>query len=143
DNAMELVYKSIPKPSREEVTEALLSAQKICLNLGLTTVDDAGLEKETIQIIDSLQQSGDLKMRIYAMAIATPENVDYYLKNGPVKTDRLHVRSFKIYADGALGSRGAALKEPYSDKPHHFGAMLIGIDEFKKLAARIHQSKFQ
>lgn len=143
DNAMEMVYKSIPKPSREESITALKQAQEICLGYGLTTVDDAGLEKETIQLMDSLQKSGDLKIRIYAMAIAIPKNVDYYLKNGPVKTDRLHVRSFKIYADGALGSRGAVLKKPYSDKPHHFGTMLIGIDEFKQLAGRIHKSKFQ
>ncbi|HET8839763.1 MAG TPA: amidohydrolase [Flavobacteriaceae bacterium] len=143
DNAMEMVYKSIPKPSKEESVTALMQAQEICLGYGLTTVDDAGLEKETIQLIDSLQKSGDLKIRIYAMAIATPENVDFYLKNGPVKTDRLHVRSFKIYADGALGSRGAVLKEPYSDMPHHFGTMLIGINEFKKLAGRIQDSKFQ
>ncbi len=143
DNAMEMVYNSIPKPSREEATAAILEAQKICLRLGLTTVDDAGLDKEIIQLMDSLQKTGDLKIRIYAMAIATPENVDFYLKNGPVKTERLHVCSFKIYADGALGSRGAVLKEPYSDMPHHFGTMLIGITDFKKLAGRIHKSKFQ
>ena len=143
DNAMELVRNSIPKPSREEATAALLAAQKICLDYGLTTVDDAGLNKEVIQLMDSLQKTGDLKIRIYAMAGATPENVDFYLEHGTVKTVRLNVRSFKVYADGALGSRGAVLKEPYSDKPHHFGTMLIGVDEFKKLAGRIHNSKFQ
>lgn len=143
DNAMNKIFNSIPKPSHKEMVASLLAAQEICLDLGLTTVDDAGLEKEVIQLIDSLQQTGDLKIRIYAMAIATPENVDYYLKNGPVKTDRLHVCSFKIYADGALGSRGAALKEPYSDMPHHFGTMLFKISDFKKLANRIHKSTFQ
>ncbi|HET8809251.1 MAG TPA: amidohydrolase, partial [Flavobacteriaceae bacterium] len=143
DNAMEILRKSIPKPTRKELINALLAAQEICLNHGLTTIDDAGLDKNAIQLIDSLHKSGDLKIRIYAMASATEENLDHYLKKGPVKTDRLSVCSFKVYADGALGSRGAVLKAPYSDKPHHFGTMLIGVDEFKKLAGRIYNSKFQ
>lgn len=143
DNPMSLVRESIPGPSRNAIVEALLAAQEICLKNGLTTVVDAGLNRETIEIIDSLQKSGELKIRIYAMASASPENLDYYLKHGKVRTERLNVRSFKVYADGALGSRGAVLKEPYSDKKHHFGTMLIGVDDFKKMAKRIYRSDFQ
>lgn len=143
DNAKSLVQKVWPKPTKQEMANALLDAQKACFDLGLTTVDDAGLSREAIELIDSLQQSGDLKMRIYAMALGTKDNLDYYLKHGIYKTDRLNVRSFKFYADGALGSRGALLRAPYADKPNHFGLLLTSIDEFKIAAQRIANSEFQ
>lgn len=143
DNPMDLIYSSMPEPSTSELIEALMYAQKICLQYGLTTVVDAGLNPEVIMKMEELQKSGDLKIRIYAMVAATPENLDYYLEKGISKTEKLHVSSFKIYADGALGSRGAALKAPYSDMPGHFGSMLIGLENFKKMAKRIHNSNFQ
>ncbi|MCB0453695.1 MAG: amidohydrolase family protein, partial [Aequorivita sp.] len=67
----------------------------------------------------------------------------YYLNTGIYKTDRLNVRSFKVYADGALGSRGAAMREPYSDMPHHFGAMITTADSLDYLAQKIAASQFQ
>lgn len=72
----------------------------------------------------------------------TPENLDFYLDKDPLKTERLHVRSVKFYGDGALGSRGAALK-PYSDKAGHYGAFLSPIEDFKEIARRVANSKFQ
>jgi len=143
DNAMDLVNNIIPSTTKKEAIQALKDAEKYCFNLGLTTVDDAGLDKETIDLIDSLQQSGDLKMRIYAMVSANKKNLDYYLKTGVFKSDRLNVRSFKVYADGALGSRGATLKEPYSDRENHFGAMVTNLDTLKQIAKRIANSNFQ
>jgi predicted amidohydrolase YtcJ len=143
DNAENLVMNYWPKPTREEIVTSLLDAQKLCFDLGLTTVDDAGLGQEAIQIIDSLQQSGDLKMRIYAMVAHSDKNLDYYLNKGIVKTDRLNVRSFKFYADGALGSRGAMLREPYSDKPGHLGLLVTDLQTFNKAAERIANSDFQ
>ncbi|MGO3810455.1 amidohydrolase [Mesonia sp.] len=143
DNPMSLVHNSIPEPSKEEAINGLLEAQKIAFNLGLTTIDDAGLRKDAIMLMDSLQQAGDLKMRIYAMVENHPEDLDYFLDKGIIKTERLHVRSVKVYADGALGSRGAALKKTYSDKKNHFGAMLIGLDEFKALAGKLSKTNFQ
>ncbi|MDN3494101.1 amidohydrolase [Winogradskyella bathintestinalis] len=143
DNAENLVMDYWPKPSRADYIDALLEAQKICFDLGLTTVDDAGLDKEAIEIIDSLQKSGALKMRIYAMVSHTNENLDYFLDKGITKTDQLNVRSFKFYADGALGSRGAMLKEPYSDKPSHLGLMVTDLETLKKSAERIANSEFQ
>ncbi len=143
DNAMDLVNNIIPSTTKKEAIQALKDAEKYCFNLGLTTVDDAGLDKETIDLIDSLQQAGDLKMRIYAMVSANKKNLDYYLKTGVFKSDRLNVRSFKVYADGALGSRGATLKEPYSDRENHFGAMVTNLDTLKQIAKRIANSNFQ
>lgn len=143
DNPMELVEAIFPKPNRELQINALLDAQNICANLGLTTVSDAGLHREVIELMDSLQQTGDLHMRVYAMVSNTKDNLDYYLTKGKIKTDQLNVQSVKVYADGALGSRGAALKAPYSDKDHHFGAMVIGLEDFKALASRIEAANYQ
>lgn len=143
DNPMGLIADAEPAPTLEEQINALLEAQEICFSYGLTTVDDAGIDKATIELIDSLQQAGELKMRIYAMLSNTEENLDHYLDKDPIKTERLNVRSVKFYGDGALGSRGAALKEPYSDCAGHFGALLSSPEEFKKTAERVANSKFQ
>ncbi|CAM1346300.1 amidohydrolase [Tenacibaculum crassostreae] len=141
DNAMNFI--EVPKPSKREQIQALKDAQEICFDLGLTTVDDAGLDKEVIELIDSLQQTSDLKMRVYAMISNNKENLDYYLNRGVIKTDRLHVRSVKVYADGALGSRGAALKDEYSDKKGHFGALVNSYDDLQNLVKRIADSEYQ
>src|SRR3989344_3130030 len=89
DNAVDLIKTKIPKPSKESIKQSLLAAQKDCFAVGLTTVDDAGLEKSIVDNIDELQKSGELKMRIYAMLTDNKENKDYYLKAGPYKTERL------------------------------------------------------
>ncbi len=136
-------YINIPDPSKQEAIDGLLSAQKISFGYGLTTVDDAGLSRGQIELIDSLQKAGDLKMRIYAMVSATQGNLDYYINNGIIKTDRLNVRSFKVYGDGALGSRGAAMKKPYSDRDNHFGALIFAPDRYTEIAKQIAKSDFQ
>jgi predicted amidohydrolase YtcJ len=143
DNAEGLVMNYWPKSTREDIVKSLLTAQDICFQNGLTTVDDAGLNKNDIEIIDSLQQTGDLKMRVYAMVSGSKDNLDYYLNKGIVKTERLNVRSFKLYADGALGSRGAMLRAPYSDMPNHFGLLLTDLETFGIYANRIANSEFQ
>lgn len=143
DTPMALVDAVLPSPTREESKEALKKAEAISFSYGLTTVNDAGLNKATIELIEGLHQSGDLKMRIYAMVSNNQENLDYYLNRGIVETDRLYVGSVKVYADGALGSRGAALKRPYSDKPGHYGAMITTEEELMELADRIAKSDYQ
>lgn len=143
DNPMDLIEAKIPEPTKSEQIRALKDAEKMCLFYGLTTVDDAGLSRETIELIDSLQQANELKIRIYAMVSNTPENLDYYLNKGIVKTDKLNVRSIKVYGDGALGSRGAAMKKPYSDKHNHFGALLSSPEEYIEIAKKIAASDYQ
>ena len=142
DNAVDLVKKVIPKPTKAAIKNSLLAAQKNCFAVGLTTVDDAGLEKIIIDNIDELQKSGELKMRIYAMLTDNKENLGYYLKTGPYKTERLNVRSFKFYADGALGSRGACLLQPYSDKPEGQGFLLKSSKYYDTMCVYVHD-KFQ
>ena len=123
DAAMDFI--KIPEPSKEEAIQGLLDAQKMCFSYGLTTVDDAGIDQNIVELIDSLQQTNNLKMRIYAMISGNNQaQIDYYIDKGIYKTDQLHVRSFKVYGDGALGSRGAAMRQSYSDRENHFGALI-------------------
>lgn len=143
DAPMRLIRKTFPEITTEVSTQALLEAEKICLQYGLTTVVDAGLDKSIIELIDTLQKEGKFKLRMYTMVSSSPKNRDYYLSNGIYKTDRLNVRSFKVYADGALGSRGACMRVPYSDMPHHFGAMITTADSLDYLAEKIAASDFQ
>ncbi len=143
DNACDLVKKVIPPPTKEEMRQYLLKAQADCFKVGLTTVDDAGSDKNVIDLIDEMQKKGELKMRIYAMASGTPENLDYYLSHGIYKTDRLHVCCFKFYADGALGSRGACLLQPYNDRPSEQGFLLNPPQFYRDAAKRIANSSFQ
>ena len=143
DRPMGMIEAIMPSSNRTTRIQALKDAEKICLSYGLTTVNDAGLNRSTIELIDSLQQAGELNIRVYAMISNNPENLDYYLSKGIVKTDRLNVRSVKVYGDGALGSRGAALREPYSDQDGHFGAMITPVNEIEALAERIAASDYQ
>lgn len=143
DTPMALVDQVLPSPTKIEARDALRKAEEISFSYGLTTVNDAGLNRSTIELVDSLQQVDELKIRIYAMISNNKENLDYYLHKGVVKTDKLYVGSVKVYADGALGSRGAALKTPYSDKSGHYGAMITTQEELFKLADRIAKSDYQ
>ena len=93
--------------------------------------------------IDSLHRERVLDIRVYGMISNNPENLDYYLENGPILTDRLNIRSVKVYADGALGSRGAALKKDYSDAPGHKGFFVTPVDEIESLAFVLAKKGFQ
>jgi predicted amidohydrolase YtcJ len=142
DAAMNFI--KFPETSKQEATKGLLDAQKISFSYGLTTVDDAGLDKNTIELIEDLQKSNDLKIRIYAMVSAdNQEQIDYYINKGKLKTDRLNVRSFKVYGDGALGSRGAAMRKSYSDRENHFGALIYAPERYQEIAKQIAASEFQ
>lgn len=143
DNAVDFVSKLIPEPNNKEKLETLLQAQKNCFAVGLTSVAEAGLNKKTIDYIDSLQGTGELKMKMYIMLTPEPQNFEYYLKNGPVFKDKLTVNSFKIYADGALGSRGACLLSPYKDRKKESGFLLSNPDTLAAYAQKIAASKFQ
>ena len=143
DGPMSLIDNILPELSIYEKEQALLNAQKICFQNGLTTVDDAGLSKEIILLIDSLQKKKELKIRIYAMISNSKNNLDYFLEKGPIKTPQLNVSSVKVYGDGALGSRGATLKKPYHDDPSNYGKLITKPDDIKNLASRIAKANFQ
>jgi hypothetical protein len=143
DNAVDLVASKIPSASKPEAKAALLAAQKNCFAVGLTTVDDAGLDKQIVDLMDEMQKNNELKMRVYAMLSDNKENLDYYLEHGIYKTERLNVRSFKFYGDGALGSRGACLLEDYSDKNGWKGFLLSKPDYYKEMAKKMFEKGFQ
>lgn len=134
---------AVPPLNQNELIAALQEAQKNCLEAGLTSVCDAGLDKNTVLLIDSLQQKGKLKMRIYAMLNPTDENIDHFVKNGVYKTSRLSVRSIKLYADGALGSRGARLLEPYYDAPEQLGIWVDDTDVIRKYSEIAYNNGYQ
>ena len=143
DSPISLVTSILPKPSLNEQIKALKDAEKIAFENGLTTVSIAGIDKDEIYLIDSLQKTGELNIRVYAMISNNKNNMDYFLSNGPIRTDKLNVRSFKVYADGALGSRGAALKTPYSDLKSHTGEFITPKDSLERLAYMLSTTPFQ
>lgn len=143
DNAIDLLNARIPAPSKEEFREALKDAEKNCFAAGLTSIDDCGLSFEAVEGIKAMQAAGELKMRLYVMLSDEKANYDYLERTGIIKTDRLHVRAFKVYGDGALGSRGACLLQPYSDKPGHSGFLLSKPEHFDSVARRIFENGFQ
>jgi predicted amidohydrolase YtcJ len=143
DNAVDLVTSKLPKPSNQERKMAILRAQDTCFKYGLTTVSDAGIDKDLIDLYQEMHKNGELKIRIYAMANPTQPTLGWLLFNGPLKTEQLHVQSVKYYMDGAMGSRGACLIEDYADKPGHKGFLLNPIDSLKALAIRLHHKNLQ
>ena len=143
DNAVDLVSSKIPPASITQIRDALNKAQNNCFAMGLTTVDDCGLDYREVLTIDSFQKKGELKMRVYAMLSDAKHNYDFLFKNGKIKTDHLNVRSFKVYADGALGSRGACLLQPYNDRPNWYGFLLSPLSHFDSVANIIAANNFQ
>lgn len=137
DKATGLVSAKIPDPTPNQLKAALLEAQQACFSVGLTTVDDCGISYEAAQFMDRLQKAGQLKMRLYAMLSDVPSNYRMAKERGKIKTPFLHVSSFKVYADGALGSRGAALLQPYTDRPDWTGFLLSNPAHFDSVASVI------
>ena len=143
DNAINIVEGKIPAQTKSEFKTAVLDAQKNCFAMGLTTVDDCGLNASDVEWIKQLQADDHLKMRLYVMLSDSKKNFDYLDKKGIIKTEKLHVRGFKLYGDGALGSRGACLLEPYNDKPGHYGFLLSNASHFDSVANWISKRNFQ
>jgi predicted amidohydrolase YtcJ len=143
DNAKGLVYGSIPAVTKQTYTQWLQAAQQNCFAQGLTTVTDCGLDISDINIIDTLQQEGKINMRLFAMLSDNPQNLTAYLQRGPYKTDKLFVNGFKVYADGALGSRGACLLHNYEDRKDWTGFLLANISHYDSLASVLAASSFQ
>jgi predicted amidohydrolase YtcJ len=143
DNAIGEVRRIVPESGKQMIINSILQGQRNCFEVGLTSVHDAGLGFETINLIDSLHSTGDLKMRIYAMLSPGTKNYEHYLLKGIYKTDRLNVRSIKLFADGALGSRGALLFEPYSDDPGNLGLAVNKDDYLREQCKLAYEHGYQ
>lgn len=142
DNAMNLVFDVMPKPTKPLLQKALKEAQEKCFSYGLTSVHDADLKQNVIELMQEMHATNELKMRIYAMVFATDSSLDYYLTKGKIKTDKLTVGAFKIYMDGALGSMGALMKKPYENKDKS-GVLVTSVENLQKFGKRIANSDFQ
>lgn len=143
DKAADLVRELIPELTLADKRKVIAEAQSRCFGVGLTTVCDAGLDVDIIELYETMHADGALKMRIYAMLNPGEENEARYMKNGPYITDRLTVRSVKLYADGALGSRGAALLAPYTDDPGNSGMLVNEKSYLEAVCKRAYDAGFQ
>ncbi len=143
DNAVDKVSRTIPLPSMEMYEKWLLAAQQACFAQGLTTVTDCGLSYRDVEAVEALQNNGKLLMRLYVMLSDDTANYRRYLARGPYQTDRLFVKGIKVYADGALGSRGACLLAPYSDKPGWSGFLLRPASHYDSVARMLAATEFQ
>lgn len=143
DNIADIAKALVPPLSREEKIRALLEAQERCWAVGLRSVTDAGLDIETINLIDSLQEAGLLKIHVNAIINPDDETMDYFMSKGIIDKDKLTVRSVKIYADGALGSRGANLIEPYADAPETSGLILESDDFYRHVCQKAYDAGYQ
>jgi predicted amidohydrolase YtcJ len=131
DNAEELIGRAIPESSPEERRKAILAAIAECNRLGLVGIHDAGQDTATIRIYEDLAKEGNFNLRNYVM-LSDPGNrtaalANPYIARGPqsaLHDGRLWIRAIKLYSDGALGSRGAALLAPYSDEPSNSGLLV-------------------
>ncbi len=146
DNAIALIDSVMPEPSESERTEAIGLAVEACLGVGLTGVHDMGADLQLIGIYKKLIEQKRFPFRVYVAIDGIGKTWEHYLNAGP-ETDgydnRLTVRALKLYADGALGSRGAALIEPYSDDPTNRGLTLTPTDALKQASLEALHKGFQ
>jgi len=147
DRAMDLVARHIPPRRREENKRALLLAIEECLRSGITSFHDAGASREAIELYQELLREGKLTLRLYVMISGRDEALlREYLSRGPeigLGEHHLTIRAIKLVADGALGSRGAALLEPYADEPGHMGLLLLSEEEIYRIARQALAAGFQ
>ena len=144
DNAVRVVERNVPDATKNDYKDWLTAAQQNCFATGLTTITDCGLSPSDIDYIDALHKSNDLKMRLYVMLSDKPESyASKYFTSGGYITERLSVKGVKVYGDGALGSRGACLLHPYSDKPDWSGFLLSSPAHFDSIAAKLINTDFQ
>jgi predicted amidohydrolase YtcJ len=133
----------IPSLSATQLEKALLQAQANCFAMGITSIHDCGLSFATVETLQTMQQKQALRMRIYAMLSDEPANYQWMEKTGGIQNDFMHVAGFKVYADGALGSRGACLLKPYHDDQTNTGFLLSQVSHFDSVARYLYQKGWQ
>jgi predicted amidohydrolase YtcJ len=146
DNAQGLIERVIPPPTREDDRKALRTAIAESHKYGLVGIHDAGESRATIDLMEEMAKAGDLPFRLYVMIGDDSAALAHYMAIGPrsgLYDNHLWVRAIKLYADGALGSRGAALLEPYSDDPNNRGLLVSAPAHIESVAERALASGFQ
>lgn len=146
DNAKAFVERSIPAPTREDTRRAISAAIAESQRWGLVGLHDAGESRATVDLLEEMARAGDLPFRLYVMVADDSAAIAHFLARGPQSAlydNHLWIRAFKLYADGALGSRGAALLEPYSDDPNNRGLLLSAPAHLQEVASRALRAGFQ
>lgn len=134
DNAMNSVISLLPSYSKKEFKKTILEIQNELFQYGITGVHEAGIEFEEISIFKELVNSKKMNLNLYAMLLPTDKNIEFAKKHGVYQNKNLLIRSFKVFGDGALGSRGAYLKHEYNDQHKHFGVLTTPLEEMKRIA---------
>lgn len=146
ERAQSLIYQYIPEDTPETDVQAFNLAIEACYKNGITSFHDAGIGRETISLYDQMKSNDNMGIRIYAMLTGWDKELlnEWYQRGPNVDTEHLFtIRSVKLNCDGALGSRGAWLLEPYSDRPDHFGHETLPMDFVEETAANGLKNGFQ
>jgi predicted amidohydrolase YtcJ len=143
DNAQSLVSARIPEPTQEQIERRILRALTECARLGMTTVHDAGVPQSDIDAYHSLAAKGLMPMRAYVMVAGRSDALEPWLARGPEIGETVTVRAIKLVSDGALGSRGAAMIEPYSDDPGNRGLPILDRAFIRSIAEKAVAHGFQ
>jgi predicted amidohydrolase YtcJ len=145
DNAENLVWEKVPKQTDTERLAAFNKVNQHLLELGITSVHDAGIDHDSYHFLQDQIKADNFKVRVYAMLAATDDKLEEMLKHGYIEDDNdmLSIRSVKIYGDGALGSRGAAMLAPYHDDPENRGLLLTKPERLRELYKIIFNYDFQ
>lgn len=147
DRAQGLITRHIPPLRREQKKRALELAMRECVAVGLTSFHDAGVDREVIELYKELLREGKLPLRLYVMLAGSDQRLlDEYFARGPeigLGDHRLTIRAIKLIADGALGSRGAALLEDYADDPGNRGLLMLSEDQIFRIAHLALRHGFQ
>jgi predicted amidohydrolase YtcJ len=143
DRAQALVLRHIPADSAQQIERRLERAARECARLGLTTMHDAGISAGELAAYRRLIAAHKLPVRVYAMIGGESDLWRESLERGPEISDRLTVRAIKLVADGALGSRGAALLAPYSDDPGNTGLLILKEADIERVARAAAAHGFQ
>jgi len=144
DKAMGLITTHLPAPDKDDLRAAYLAATDVLLPLGMTGVHDTGIDIAEAEVYMSMADDGALKMRIYAMLSNAGPNLD--AMGEPIiayGNDHLDIAAVKLYADGALGSRGAAMIEPYSDDVENRGLPFYSLDDLTAFTQKSNDMGFQ
>src|SRR5688500_11170029 len=146
DNAENLIGRAIPSATRAQTREAILAAVAEANRWGLVGIHDAGAGRRTIELYESLAAEGRFNLRNYVLIADDSADLSYYMTRGPrsaLHDGRVWVRSIKLYSDGALGSRGAALLAPYTDEPGNTGLLVSPPAHIQRVATRALRNGFQ
>jgi hypothetical protein len=146
DAAMELIYKFVPQPNEQEMRDAIRLATQECISVGLTSVQEMGVDAHQVELYREMIDENKFPLRVYAAIDGPGELWNKMKREGKLVgygNNKLTIGAFKVYVDGALGSRGAALIEPYTDDPNNRGLTILSEEQLQKLVSESLDHGFQ